>query len=584
MINRIGYISLFLILSFSSFAQVSFKAKADRYKVGRNEEFTVEFTINSKPNNFKGPNFDGFKVIGAPSQSETNYLGTSGLRQSYSVAYTLMAKKPGKYTIGSAYAVVDEETYETRPFQITVTQETTRPNSPYDLAEKMAFLKVLASKTTVYQGEPIVAAYKVYFKTNIGNPSLLEEPDYTGFFKENIDPKRIPTSSERYNGEAYKTAVIHRRLLLPQKSGKIKPGAVEMRIPTPIPSNRRDIFGRRLNQTINQTASVRFPTITVKPLPESGKPDNFAGAVGRYSMDVSISRNEVEANESVTLKVKLSGDGNIKLIELPEPEIPSAFEAYDPKYSENIKVDIDGMRGSKTYEYLLIPRYGGTYKIPPVEFSYFDTKAKKYRTLSSNTFEITVNGGAAQPNTQSTGPGQVNQEEVSFINKDILFIKTKPGNLALKGSSFFGSVGFYLGIALSGFASIAMILFFLFRKSRKEDQTKVKQGRANKVARKHLQEAKKMLDANDNDGFYQALSAALLGYFSDKLNIPNSRMSKDIIQEELSGKGVENSSIQKALELMNRAELARFTSAASNSSSDYEETATVITEIEKQLG
>ena len=269
-----------------------------------------------------------------------------------------MPSNEGAYTIGSAKIEVDGQTYTTKPFQITVTKTSARPkdpNDPYSIAARNAFLKVQASRTSVYVGEPIVASYKIYFKMNISQPELLKEPSYTGFYKENITAKRATTSEERYRDETYQTYKAMEMLLIPQKAGDLKPGTVEMKIPTQIPTRRRDFFGRQLTQTVNQTATTDFPTLRVRALPTKGKPDDFAGAVGSYKMDVSISRNELSANESVTLKVKISGNGNIKLVELPKPEMPNAFEVYDPKYSEKISVNANGMSGSKTYEYLLIP-------------------------------------------------------------------------------------------------------------------------------------------------------------------------------------------------------------------------------------
>lgn len=586
---RLWYILLFLSLAIESFAQVSFTARANKYKIGRNEQFTVEFKVNNQARSFRAPDFNGLRVLSGPNQSSTSYIDNSGMRQSISYNYIVSGTKEGQFTIGSASIQVDGKVYKTKPFAIEITKSSAKSanaNDPYSIAARSAFIKILLSKSTVYQGEPLIASYKIYFKAQIGRWEVLEAPSYTGFYKEDIPLDYVNTQTERYKDESFQTGIIQQLLLIPQKSGTIRLGAAEIKIPTQIPNGRRDIFGRRMSQTVNQTSTAKFPPIIVKPLPQAGRPSNFSGAVGNFKMDVSISRNEVTANESVTLKVKLTGTGNIKLTELPKPELPSAFEAYDPKYSENIKVDASGMKGSKTYEYLLIPRYGGTYKIPPVSFNYFNTKTGKYKSLTSESFEVTVTGGAANPGTNgSNGVTSTTQEDVDFIGNGILYIKTRPGNLALKGSSFFKSSGFYTTLSLLILFSLGLIIFSLLNRRKSTDTAKLKQGRANKVARKHLQEAKKMLDSAAKDAFYLALSSAIWGYFSDKMNIPQSKISKDMIKEELEVRQVDSQSIEKALDIMNRAEMARFTSVGgSSSASDYEETAEVITEIEKQLG
>ncbi len=578
-----------LILSLAqSKAQISFKANANRTTVGRNEQFTVEFKVNSKGNNFQAPGFDGFRVLGGPNTSYSSYMDNYGMRFNVSYSYVLQPRNEGTYEIGPASIEVDGETYRTKPLTITVQKGSPRaedPNDPYSVAASNAFLRILSSKTSVYQGEPLVASYKLYFKTDIGRPELLDEPDFTGFYKDNVEIKRINTNRDTYQGETYTTGVIRQVVLIPQRSGTMRPGLVEVRIPTQVPSNRRDFFGRRVTQTINQTASENFPSIKVKPLPEAGKPSNFGGAVGQYTMDVSLSRKELSANESVTLKITVKGDGNLKLVDIPAPEIPNAFEAYDPKFAEKINIGAFGMKGSKTFEYLLIPRYGGTYKIPPVKFSYFDPRTERYETLSSEEFEVKVTGAPAQPGQSNTGGIAASpQEDVNFIGKDILYIKTDPGTFSRVGDSFLGSTLFYgmaggLGIGMAG-----MLLFFFAVSNRQTDVAKMRQTKAGKVARKHLKEAHQKLQAHEQDAFYNALSTALWGYFSDRFNIAQSKMSKDIIREELLTRNIEESLAARTIDMMNRAELARFTSAGvSDPHTDYEETAQLITQIESKL-
>lgn len=584
---RIHTLLLICLTMVSASAQVSFKVKVSKKEIGKNENLKVEFKVNAKGSNFKGPDFRNFQVLEGPHPNFSTFMDNYGVRYDVTYLYYVRPRKTGNLTIGPASITVEGNTYKTKPVTVKVSATSPRssdPNDPQNVAARNAFVKAATSKTEVYQGEPLVGFYKVYFKTDIGNPNLLEEPDFTGFYKEDIEIKRIQTQTETYKGERYTTGVIRRVLLVPQRSGNIDLGSVEVQIPTQIPTRRRDFFGRPVTKTVNQISTAPFPRIVVKPLPEEGRPSDFDGAVGHFDLDVSISRDEVNANESLTLRVKLSGKGNIKLLEVPKPEIPSAFEAYDPKYSENISIGAAGMRGSKTYEYLLIPRYGGTYKIPAFKYSYFDTKAKKYKTLSSPEFEVTVVGGKEQPGG-SGGIVSAQKEGVDFINKDILFIKTQAGKLRKMDTPFFGSVLFYSLLGGSSALWLGLIGFFMASSGNKESFAQRRSQKAGKVARKHLSLAVKELNSGNKDSFYTELSTALWGYFSDKLGISQSQVSKENIEALLKEKNIDPALISELREIMDRAEMARFTSVGGSApQKDYDETVRIITSIEKQLG
>ncbi len=580
------WLPLLLLSVFAAEAQVKFTASANRTEVGRNEQFKVEFSVNASGNGFTAPDFSNFQVLQGPSRSSSIQIVNFQRNESLSFSYILRPKQTGTYTIGPASIEVNGKTYTSQPLTIKVLNESPRandPNDPYSIAARSAFIKIIPSKTTVYQGEPFVASYKLYFKTNIGRYSLQDEPDYTGFYREKVELKAISSEPEMYRGERFEAGIIDQSVLIAQRSGSIKPGLLEVQIPTAVPTNKRDFFGRPLSQTINQTSTDNFPTIRVKALPEDNKPSDFSGAVGKYRFDVSLSREELSATESVTLKVTLSGDGNIKLVDAPKPQVPNAFEVYDPEYKESIRVSGSGMQGSKTYEYLLVPRYGGTYKIPPMTFSFFDPQRERYETITSDELEVKVTGGAAQPAT-SKGMSGGETEKVGFIGKDILFIKTDPGRFTKKGQSYLGSTAFYTIAGLGGAAFAGMLIFFFLVTNRKKDYRRERSQKASKMARKHLAQAKKELGTQNKEAFYQALTSALWGYFSDKFSIPNSKLSKDVIEENLISRGVNTETTERVVAMMNRAEMARFTSTASYSpKEDYEETALLITQIEREV-
>ena len=582
-------LSLLLLSGYDALAQVEFKARVNRSQIGKSERFQLTFSVNAEGERFQAPELNDFRVLSGPNRSTSMRIINFERSVENSYSYVLMPRKSGTFTIGRASIRIEGETYYSDPVTIKVTEQSPRssdPNDPYARAEKNAFFRVLASKTTVYQGEPFVASYKLYFSTGVSRPQVVNEPSFTGFYKTPLDINRISTRNETYRGNNYNTGIIRQLVLIPQQTGNLEPGVIDVRIPTEIPTNQRDIFGRRMNRTVVQSASREFPKIKVLPLPERGKPSSFTGAVGNYKLDVTVSRNNLTADESLTLKVKISGKGNVKLVDAPEPEIPSAFEAYDPKYSENIAVNASGMSGSKTYEYLLIPRYGGTYKIPELQFSYFDPDRKQYRTIKSQPIEVTVEGGKSQPQSEAPqgGVSYQGKEKVDFINEDILFIKTEGSDIRETGGSFYGSTTFFgwlIGLILAWGALVAL---YIIRKRRYDDQLLLKSKQAGRKARKHLTKAKKALGSNDREEFYSALSAALWGYFSDKFHIPGSKLSKELILDNLSKKEVDQSTIQAIAEIMNRAEMARYTSLGGNNpEEDYELAARLLTEVENKL-
>ena len=580
---------LLLLSGLNTFAQVEFKASVNRPQIGKSERFQLSFTVNAEGERFQAPELADFKVLSGPNRSTSMRIVNFERSVENTYSYVLMPRKSGEFIIGPASIKVKGETYFTESITIKVTEQSPRgsdPNDPYARAEQQAFFRILSSKTTVYQGEPFVASYKLYFSTGVSRPEVVNEPSFTGFYKSPLEINRISTRTESYRGNNYNTGIIRQLVLIPQQTGSMEPGTVDLRIPTEIPTNQRDIFGRRLSRTVVQSASREFPGIRVLPLPERGKPSSFTGAVGNYKLDVSVSRNELTTDESLTLRVSISGKGNVKLTDLPEPEIPSAFEAYDPKYSEKISVNASGMSGSKTHEYLLIPRYGGTYKIPEIQFSYFDPERKQYRTLRSKPLEVTVQGGKGKPQTEAptTGITYQGKEKVDFINEDILFIKTDFSDVRKSGKGFYRSTSFILWLIILVLAWGGLVAVHIFRKRRYEDQKLLKSRQAGRKARKHLATAKKALGSDNREEFYSALSAALWGYFSDKFQIPGSKLSKEAILDNLQQKQLDESTVNGIAEIMNRAEMARYTTLGGNNpGEDYELAASLLTDVENNL-
>ena len=381
---------LFLMfLSSISSAQVVFEAKASKTQLGVNERLRIDFTMNEDGDNFTPPSFEGFKVVGGPSQSIKNYSINGKRSFSKSYSYFLSPTKRGVFTIGQSSIEINGESYKTAPMKITVTTAVDIPKDPNDpnyIASENIHLVAEVSTTNPYLNEPVSVVYKLYVAENTGvrNWSELDSPRYNDFWSQNIDVKGQNVREGKYKGEDYRYAVLKKTVLYPQKTGKLNIEPLTLDVSVEVPSKRRDIFGRFITTTANLTVTAGKRTINVKPLPSAGRPKDFSGAVGRFDFSLSSSKKKLEVTEAFNLKLKVSGSGNLKLFELPKPKLPSALEVYEPEHSEKVSTNLSGMKGSITDTYTIVPNDQGRYPIPAVSFSYFDLKSEAYKTIKSN--------------------------------------------------------------------------------------------------------------------------------------------------------------------------------------------------------
>jgi len=570
-----------LLLSFGSLAQVSFTVSVADKRMEQGQRFAIEFKVNQKGESFQAPTFNGFRVLGGPNTSVSTYMDNSGTRFNLTYSYILQATNLGQFTIGPAYIKVDGKTYRTESLEITVIEK--REAAAKEETKDLIF-KGLVSKQSVYQGEPVYARYRLYFRTEIGQHSFSEEPSFKGFYRENIEEKRIETSEEYINGQRYIAADLQRMVLIPQQTGDLRAGTIGLNVPIRKSSGRRDIFGFPITRTENVALRAEFPAIEVKPLPDKGKPSNFSGAVGRYDFKVSLSNTEISTDESISLRIELSGTGNIKLVDLPQPVFPQAFEVFDPEIKESSTVGTYGMRGSKIIEYLLVPRYGGTYKIEPIEFSYFNPQSQRYETIRSDASSVTVKGGQISPATGQAKMGNTEKEEVNFISQEILFIKTKAGRWLKNDDGFWLSSRFWTLLILLGLINLGIYFFWTKENNKRANPGALREQKAAKKAAKRLKSAKKALDQNQPSEFYLALLEALWGYFSDKLKMPAHEQSRERLQEELVKRGLSAETQERIAKIIEQAEMARYTKATmATAQNDYQEASAILTKIEGEL-
>lgn len=583
------YIFLLLISFQGLWAQVQFEAKVSKNTLGLNERLRIDFEMNADGDNFSPPSFEGFRIVGGPSQSVSQSWvnGRSSFNKSYS--YFLLPTQKGTLTIKQASVEINDQIYKTNPIKINVTAAVEQPRDPNDApqisADDAIHLVAEISKGNPYVNEPITVVYKLYFSYNIGisNWRELNKPKYNDFWSQNIDIKQLAAEEGKYNGERCRFVVLRKTVLYPQKSGKLEIEPLSLDIDVQLPTNRRNVFGQVQIVNDNKRVSAGSKTINVKPLPEVGKPENFSGAVGKFKFTVSPSKTNLKNGESLDLKVAVSGTGNLKLFTLPKPVVPNSLEMYDAVHKEQIQTPLSGMNGQISDSYTIIPQFKGQYPIKPMSFSYFDLGSGKYKTISSSEIMINVLEGPTASNTEipiATTTGVV--KTAVSAGEQFQFIKLKTSLSSINKETFLGSSLFY-SLLFAPFLLIPIIVLFKKKKEAIDGDiygNKIKMN--NKLAKKYLSDAKKQI-AN-KEPFYIALEKAMHNFLKAKLHIETSEMSKDKIKVLLLDKNAKTETIQSFIDLTENCELARYAPLSSGSiEQDYDKAVAIISDLEKQI-
>ena len=581
------YLILFLISFHGLWAQVQFEAKVSKNTLGLNERLRIDFTMNADGDNFSPPSFEGFRIIAGPSQqvSQSWVNGRSSFNKSYS--YFLLPTQKGALIIKQAAVEINGQIYKTNPIKINVTAAVPQPRDPNEepqiSANDAIHLVAEISKGNPYVNEPITVVYKLYFSYNIGitNWRELNKPKYNDFWSQNIDIKQLVAEEGKYNGEKYRCVVLRKTVLYPQKSGKLEIEPLSLDIDVQVPTNRRNFFGQVQVVQDNKRVSAGSKTITVKPLPEAGKPIDFSGAVGRFNFSVTPSKTSLKNGESLDLKVVASGTGNLKLFTLPKPVVPNSLEMYDAVHNEKVSTPLSGMNGQISDSYTIIPQFKGKYPIKPMSFTYFDLSVGKYKTITSTEIIINVLDGPTSENNAVASNTGVAKMKVN-AGEQFRFIKLKTTLATFHKKDFLGSTLFYI----LTFLPLLIIPIIILLKKKKEaidgDVAGNKIKLSNKLAKKFLSEAKQQIQ--NKELFYIALEKAMHNFLKAKLNIETSDMSKDIIQEILLSRNVKAEAVNTFIDLTKNCEFARYAPSSSVAiQQDYDKAVSIISELEKQI-
>lgn len=581
--KRLLYI-LFLLPSLL-FSQ-ELKTSVSKNPVAIGEMFQITFSIDGEAKNFRAPNFTGLRILNGPNQSSSSSMqvinGKMSRSSSISFSYSATALNEGKVTIESAQIQQQGKTLTSKPIQLTVTKANPKSeNNVLDLSDKV-YIKAHVNKLKLYQGEQLVVSYKLYAKINLADISINKLPELNGFWKEEVETSSRPKVLS-IDGVNHNVWEINRMIITPQRSGVLEIDPMEAKVVVEVRDNKRarDPFGFFANyQNIEELLKSATRKIEVLPLP-ANTPANFNGAVGQYKLSAEIDNTKGKANEAISYKLTLSGNGNLHLIDEIPTDFPNDFEVYDPQLTDKTFTSKNGVAGKKVFEHLLIPRYQGNYSIPAVKFSYFDTKSKKYKTLETASFNIEVAKGKGE---------KIDYLPLEDLQKakggDLIEIKNTSNWEPTNPYKFYNSWLFYVLISIPFIGVLSFLIIRQIQRKSTLNPADRKLRKSLKTAQKRLKTAKIHLEKNEKQLFFEEIEKSIWGYFSNKFGVDIALLSKETIATHFTNHQVSENTAEKFIQILNDCEFCRFAPASLDSSQMsivYQKATEIIIEVEAQL-
>ena len=573
-----------LILSFSHtliFAQVRVTVQAPS-QTEEGQRIRVSYVVNTQDvEDIQVGEFPGFELLFGPSTSSSSSFSMVNGKTTHSsqmtFTYTLLAKKEGTHKLPVATVKSGGQTYRSNQASIEILKgdpsaqsgqggqsaqggqaNRMRTQSAGDrITKDDLYITVTASKHHLYEQEAVLLTYKLYTLVSI-DQCLGKMPELDGFHTQEIElPQQKSLKYERVNGRTYGTVVWSQYVLFPQKTGKLTVPAINFEAEV-VQQDRSidpyDAFFGGGTSLVRVKKTIVAPAVELQVDPLPTRPANFSGAVGtQFTVSGSLTPEQVDANDAVSLRLVVSGVGNMKLMKAPNVSWPKDFETYDPKTNDKSRVGTNGASGNVVYDYTAVPRHGGRYTIPPVEFCYFDTGTKSYKTLRTDSFHVAV---------AKTASGSIrrahNQEDLTVLNSDIRYIKTAGANVKPKGSSFFGSTTYALTYPVAIALFLMMVTIFYSQAKANANVARRRGKKAGKAAAKRLKNASKLLKQGEAKPFYEEVMRALWGYVGDKLNLPVTELSKENVGEQLQQRGVDEELAGRLLRAIGDCEFAQY--------------------------
>jgi len=546
-----------LFLSLNSLflsAQVNFEASVSKSKLALNERLRVDFVMNQNGDNFSPPEFDNFQIIGGPNQSiKTSYVnGERRFSKTYS--YFLQPIKKGRLKINQASIEIDGEIYKSLQIEVLITDSVQQPSDTITqyYNDDDIELRALISKRSPYLNEPITVVYKLYYKApiNISDARETETPKFKDFWSQTIKIPQLKVQREIYKGQNYNVVEWRKVVLYPQKIGQLEISPLSLNLVLDVPTDKRDFFGNVIYDQTSQLISTGMRRITVKDLPQIGKPNSFSGAVGKFEFDVILNKNSLRATESFMAELKVKGNGNLKLFDLPDILVPNSMELFEPEREELINTNLSGMNGSVSKFFTVIPRFQGNFPIEEVEFSYFDPEIEKYKILKSLRLTIDVYDGPVVTNA-------INNENSNIIssNDSFRFIKINANLREVKSDIFFKSKFFYVTVTTPFVLLLSLLLFKTYKKNRKESSSeliRIQEKQINKM----IESAKKSI--GDKVLFYDKIEKAIIKSLMIKFSIKMESLNKEKIEQIGEEKGLNKDDILLIIKLIENCEKAKY--------------------------
>ncbi len=615
-----SFIALVMLSAATGLAQEVRMTGQARPVVAVGETFTLVYTLNAQGSGFRGPNIKGFEMLSGPNTSTSSSIrmvnGTTTMSITYTFTYLLQATREGTFDMPSASVTVNGKQITSNTLSVKVVKNSNSPanqsqgtgnqgraggaqQGASEGSSNDVYVKAFASNSNPLQGEGIVVTYKIFTKVPIAQINISKLSSFSGFWSQNLmkENDKLQQTTQVIDGEQYIVADIRKIALFPLKSGRLVIDPLELACVAQVRRQTKtksgdpffddffnDSFFNSGVANVEKNLKSNPIVISVKPLPEVGKPADFSGAVGSFTFHSEVDNTRLKTNEAVNLKCTVSGKGNIQLIDKLNVTFPPDFESYDPKVTSDIQTTAAGISGNQVFEYLLIPRKPGKFSIKPFTFSYFDLEKQRYVSLTSPEFSLDVEKGSGDTGAQMTYSG-ANKEEIKYIGSDIRHIKDNRFTLTRAGSRFLFSIGFWLLLAAPFI--LFLVFFVLWNKmaARRSDTVLMKNRKATKIAKKRLQKAEQFQKAGQQDNFYIAISQALWGYLSDKFSIPLAELSVDSVHEALVRKNVNETIISQFTGTLNNTEFSRFAPGEKtvNMERIYNEALEIIAKMEREL-
>lgn len=620
------YIMLLLLLSWHfamAAGEVHLVARGPQ-QVVVGQEFQIIFDVNANASDFTPPDFQGLQVLSGPNTSSSSsfQIINGQTSQSYDISYSyiVMAEKPGTVHVGTATVTYKGQKYSSNNLQINAIKESAKaqasnPNMGSSgnmngsqsqqqtsenigtVSNKDVFIRASINNSHPYLGQQVVVTYKIYTRVPVSNLAIDKVASFKGLWSQDLlsNNTTLKQQNEMIDGKQYVVAVIRKLALIPQQTGKLTVDPLQLQCTVQVRIQRsrsggndpfqdffNDPFFNQNVRNVNKTLVSDPVVLHVKPLPQKGQPTDFSGAVGDYHMETSIDKPELNTNDALTLKVIITGKGNLELLAAPKVNFPADFETYDPKVVPNIIKTNDGISGNMEFDYLAIPRNPADVAIKPITFSYFNPTDKKYHTEHSDTIKIKVLQGKGDSGVVYTGNAQ---EDIKFLGKDIHHIESGPYDFIKANDYLFGSTMFFVILSVLVLLLFLTIIFWKMKEKRKSNISLLKNRKANKVARNRLLKAQKLKKGGDDKAFYDEIAIALWGYIVDKFNLKQSDLSMDSVKIKLEEKKVSEDTISGFISTLNSIEFARFAPGNTKDKMEniYSEAMDAIMQAEKSL-